>query len=110
MPDAFEDGIDAIFKGNDDKIHIDQRNNYVSYDLDLTKKVAEKELTKVWGKVKNNIATDGVINAAFTGLDGKAYLFSGDQYYRYSGSSYAKVDEGYPKTISIYKLGRFTYR
>ncbi len=100
IPDAFEDGVDAVFKGNDDKIHLIKGNNYVSYDLDLTKKGAEKELTKVWGKIKNNITTNGVISAAFTGLDGKAYLFSGDQYYRYSGSSYAKVDEGYPKTIS----------
>ena len=39
------------------------------------------------------------MDAAFAGLDGKIYLFSGDQYVRYSGADLSRIDEGYPKAI-----------
>ena len=62
----------------------------------------------VWGRVRNNI-TDPVrrpapgsarIDTAFRDRDGKTYLFSGDQYVRYSGADYSYVDEGYPRAIA----------
>ena len=61
-----------------------------------------------WGRVRNNI-TDPVtrpalgaarIDTAFRDRDGKTYLFSGDQYVRYSGADYSYVDEGYPRAIA----------
>ena len=37
------------------------------------------------------------VDAAFVGLDGQTYLFSGDTYLRYSGADYSVVDVGYPR-------------
>jgi len=60
------------------------------------------------GQLRNNIAESGKVDAAFvlTQADGSkestTYLFSGDQYYRYSKRTnrYRYVDEGYPKRIT----------
>ena len=38
----------------------------------------------------------GTVDAAFVGLDGKTYLFSGDRYLRYSGADYSHVDARLP--------------
>lgn len=100
LPDAFKSGIDAIFNGYDGNIHIFKGNHYASFNSTLDKKLSENDLSQNWGKVKNNIAENGVVDAALTGLDGKTYLFSGDQFFRYSGSNYAKADEGYPLGIA----------
>ncbi|WP_308169925.1 hemopexin repeat-containing protein [Acrocarpospora catenulata] len=40
------------------------------------------------------------MDAAFVGMDGKTYLFSGERYIRYSGADYAVVDLGYPRGIA----------
>ena len=40
------------------------------------------------------------VDAAFVGLDGNTYLFSGDTYLRYSTADYSVVDPGYPRLIS----------
>ena len=42
----------------------------------------------------------GTVDAAFVGLDGKTYLFSGDRYLRYTGADYSHVDAGYPRLIA----------
>ena len=52
-----------------------------------------------WG-VLGPILPSGTVDAAFVGLDGKTYLFSGDRYLRYSGADYATVDVGYPRAIA----------
>lgn len=54
---------------------------------------------QVWGKIKNNFADPTGIDAAFVDDEGRTYLFSGDQYVRYSGSDYAVVDEGFPREL-----------
>jgi hypothetical protein len=52
------------------------------------------------GYVKNNFIEDSAVDASFVDFQGRTYLFSGDQYIRYSGTKYEHVDEGYPKRIA----------
>ena len=55
---------------------------------------------RTWGLIRNNFADPERIDTAFRDAEGKTYLFSGDQYVRYSGDDYAQVDEGYPRKIA----------
>lgn len=120
LPDEFEYGIDGIFHGADDKFHLFKNNRYVQFSgniaeldpvtWDSTSEPAgsgisitlegEGEIAERWGRVRNNIQDGMGIDAAFTGLDGCTYVFSEDQYVRYSGRSYNRVDEGFPRKIA----------
>ncbi|MFD1047779.1 hemopexin repeat-containing protein [Kibdelosporangium lantanae] len=55
------------------------------------------------GRVRNTIATTGKVDAALVAA-GRTFLFSGDQYVRYSEGQYQGdykyVDDGYPRTIA----------
>ncbi|GIH23661.1 hypothetical protein Aph01nite_19710 [Acrocarpospora phusangensis] len=55
---------------------------------------------QVWGKVRNNFADPRRIDSAFVDVEGRTYLFSGDQYLRYSTADYAFADEGYPRAVT----------
>ncbi len=102
LPSEFENGLDAAFKGKDGKIHLFKAGKVVSFettDNSITLETVE-ETKERWGKVKNNILDSGEIDAAFVGLEGKTYLFSGEMYFRYSGHDYSQVDEGFPRTIA----------
>jgi len=55
-----------------------------------------------WGNLRNTIASAGrekAVDAAFVWGGETTYLFSGDQYVRYSGPGYRHVDVGYPKSV-----------
>ena len=52
-----------------------------------------------WG-VLPPVLPSGTVDAAFAGLDGRTYLFSGDTYLRYSTADYSVVDSGYPRAIA----------
>jgi len=97
LPEPFDQGIDAGLTNEDGTIHLfrDQkcasRNKDGKWDSLLT--------SERWGLVSNTLRETGHVNAAFAGLDGKIYLFSGEQYVRYSGTDLSRIDEGYPKTI-----------
>ncbi|WP_232664458.1 hemopexin repeat-containing protein [Pseudonocardia sp. TRM90224] len=54
---------------------------------------------QVWGTVRSTFAAPARIDTAFVDDEGRTYLFSGDQYVRYSTSDYTHVDEGYPRAI-----------
>jgi hypothetical protein len=54
---------------------------------------------KIWGKVVNNFENPQRVDATFQDKDDRTYLFSGDQYIRYSSGDYSTVDEGYPLKI-----------
>ncbi|HEV7712541.1 MAG TPA: hemopexin repeat-containing protein, partial [Asanoa sp.] len=58
---------------------------------------------QVWGKVANNFADPARIDGAFADSDGRTYLFSGDQYIRYSKADYTVVDEGYPRPVAEWR-------
>jgi hypothetical protein len=67
--------------------HVAARDVAASYDLG------------VLGRVRNNIADRQRVDAAL--VTGTAtLLFSGDQYVKYSGTDYTRVDDGYPRTIA----------
>lgn len=99
LPDVFQSSISAAFKGEDGKIHLFKGNEAVSFTWGEATVIAQKTKQK-WGIVKNNIVKKGIVDAAFVGLDGKTYLFSDDQYVRYSDDNYDQADEGYPRLIS----------
>jgi hypothetical protein len=98
LPSEFVDGVEAAFKGEDGLIHLFKAGKVISFSSDQSS-FTEKNVKGTWGKVRNNILENGKVDAAFVGLDGKTYLFSGDQYARYSGNDYSQVDEGFPRTI-----------
>ena len=105
LPSEFVNGVDTVFKDTDDKIYLFKEGKvakFITEDSTITLVDDIKNLpdTKnIFGKVRNNILDTGIIDAAFVGLDGKTYLFSGDQYFRYSGEDYSQVDDGFPRTI-----------
>ncbi|MGA9377783.1 MAG: hemopexin repeat-containing protein, partial [Phormidium sp.] len=99
LPSEFEDGVDAAFKGEDEKIHLFKEGKVAIFEL-TNASVTVEEVKGRWGVVRNNIIENGRIDTAFVSLEGKTYLFSGYQYFRYSGSDYSQVDEGFPRTIA----------
>ena len=110
LPDEFTAGIDAALYGWDESIYLFRDDEYVSIDpennvvKEVTDDTGEVTLAQVtreqWGKVTNDIANSGTVDAAFVGLDGYTYLFSGEQYVRYSGHDYGQVDDGFPRDIA----------
>jgi hypothetical protein len=107
LPDTFEDAVAArveagtgvvvdavvgnrrtayLFVGGD--CHVVSRTLTATYDL------AELGL----GRVRNTLAEQGRVDAALVDA-GRTFLFSGDQYVRYSGGDLSFADEGYPRAI-----------
>lgn len=102
LPCEFKKSIDAIAH-EAGRIHMFKDGKCVQVvmgDGDQFNQVDEVDTEERWGIVRNNIVTSEKVDAAFVGLDGKTYLFSGNQYYRYSYEDYAKVDSGYPRLIA----------
>ncbi|HWO67615.1 MAG TPA: hemopexin repeat-containing protein, partial [Umezawaea sp.] len=58
---------------------------------------------QTWGKVENTFADPDRIDGAFADADGRTYLFSGEQYVRYSSTDYTHVDEGYPRPVAEWR-------
>lgn len=98
LPADFKSGINAALKGEDGKIHLFKDNQVVSLNSPH-ESVSAKLVKEDWGKVPNQIIETEKIDAAFVGLDGLTYIFSGSQYIRYSGEDYSQVDEGFPRQI-----------
>ncbi|WP_088889118.1 hemopexin repeat-containing protein [Leptolyngbya ohadii] len=99
LPDEFVSGINAALHGQDDRIYLFRNDDYVALDP-ATKIPITGDPRIEWGKVSNGIADYGRVDAAFVGLDGYTYLFSGDHYVRYPGSNYTQVDDGFPRNIA----------
>ncbi|AOX01248.1 hypothetical protein BJP34_18990 [Moorena producens PAL-8-15-08-1] len=101
LPDELVLGIDAALYGQDGKTYLFRDDEFVSIDPNAgNTTIALQETRSTWGIVTNQIATVGMVDAAFVGLDGYTYIFSGEQYVRYSGSDYSQVDDGFPRNIS----------
>ncbi|NET40671.1 hemopexin repeat-containing protein [Okeania sp. SIO2B3] len=107
LPDEFVSGIDAALGSWDGSIYLFRDDEFVKITVqeDGTRQIVpedqiDRETRKTWGKVANDIAYLGKVDAAFVGLDGYTYLFSGEQYVRYSGSDYSQVDDGFPRKIT----------
>ncbi|MEU4744493.1 hemopexin repeat-containing protein, partial [Actinosynnema sp. NPDC023658] len=60
-----------------------------------------RPIRDAWGRSRNNFLADGGrVDAAFVDAGGTTFLFSGDQYVRYTGAAYRHADPGYPKPIA----------
>ncbi|WP_285584997.1 hemopexin repeat-containing protein [Herbidospora sp. NBRC 101105] len=92
LPVRFESAVEAAFAVGD-TVHLFKDGQTVSLPGGQTRATAD-----VWG-VPNEALPGGRVDAAFVGLDGKTYLFSGDRYIRYSSADYSVVDPGYPRAI-----------
>ncbi|NUR90360.1 MAG: hypothetical protein HOY71_40315, partial [Nonomuraea sp.] len=57
-----------------------------------------------WGLVSTPLYESGVVDAVLV-RNGNTYLFSGPDYYRYSGTPFGPLDEGYPKKIATNEEG-----
>jgi hypothetical protein len=99
LPGIFAQGIDAGLTDDDGAIHLFRDLQCATRSSDGTS-WQTVPITQNWGHVNNNLLQTGNVDAAFAGLDGKVYLFSGNQYMRYSRADLSRADEGYPKTIS----------
>ena len=105
LPGKFVSGINAAlsYEDKDDatnnKIYLFRDDEYVTVESDGSVGAMVKT-SDSWGLVPNEIASLGKVDAAFVGLDGYTYLFSGAQYVRYSGDNYAEVDDGFPRAIA----------
>ena len=98
LPEPFAQGIDASLSDRDGTIHLFRDQTCATRDKDG--KWASVPTHERWGLVDNTLRQTGRVDAALAGLDGRIYIFSGQQYVRYSGSDWRRIDEGYPRTIS----------
>ncbi|MFG1682588.1 hemopexin repeat-containing protein [Nonomuraea sp. NPDC049269] len=95
VPAEFESGLDAAFADADGLVHLFKDGRTVALTaVPLPLGTAER-----WGARREAFPSHRV-DAAFVGLDGRTYLFSGDSYLRYSGADYARADLGYPRPIA----------
>jgi len=95
IPAEFENRIDSAFSGTDGNIYLFRNNSFISTENGST----VTQVKDKWGKVENNLKTLSRVDAALKAGE-KTYLFTGDQYARYSSSDYTSVDEGYPKKLA----------
>ncbi|KZS38367.1 hypothetical protein AWE51_17580 [Aquimarina aggregata] len=94
--------IQTAFKGADGKMYffdeacfmVGVNNNDGTYTYS-----PEDEVAYYWGLFENTIHDH--VDASLV-HNGVTYLFSGNQYVRYSGATYTSVDEDYPKRIDKY--------
>ncbi|MFL5909959.1 MAG: hemopexin repeat-containing protein [Gaiellaceae bacterium] len=98
VPGEFESDVDAAFRDSVGTLHLFKDGRTVAVRRDGTAGEAVPTAQR-WG-VLGPVLPSGTVDAALLGLDGKTYLFSGDQYLRYSRADYAVVDVGYPRTIA----------
>jgi hypothetical protein len=95
VPAQFESGVEAAFVDKADVLHLFKDGKTASVGGTDTAIVATAQR---WG-VLAPVLGSGVVDAAFAGLDGRTYLFSGNTYVRYSTADYTTVDAGYPRAV-----------
>jgi hypothetical protein len=97
LPDAFAGGISAALRTQEGKVFFFSGQGYAR--VDTSPAPSPRPNHQDWGVVRNAIQSQNRVGAAFVDPTGKTYLFGGDQFVRYSGTSYEFVDEGYPLAI-----------
>ncbi|MBO3752769.1 hypothetical protein J5X84_42535 [Streptosporangiaceae bacterium NEAU-GS5] len=98
VPVEFEGAIEAAFQAGSGTIHLFKDGKTVALDPQGGT-AAVTPTAERWGLMRP-VLTGGKVDAAFVGMDGKTYLFSGDRYLRYSTADYSVVDLGYPRAIA----------
>jgi Tc toxin complex TcA C-terminal TcB-binding domain/Neuraminidase-like domain/Hemopexin len=92
----FETGIEAAFAEPGAGVHLFKDGRTVS---PAPGDRIVRRVDRRWAQL-GQVLPSGTVDAAFVGLDGKTYLFSGDRYIRYSGADYSYVDAGFPRLIA----------
>lgn len=90
-----------------DAVVANDRNIYIlvaSRCFVVSQQLAATYDLNIIGQVKNNIVDFNRVDACFVGAQNDnatapTFLFSGDQYVRYSTNDYSYVDDGYPRSI-----------
>jgi hypothetical protein len=104
LPGELHSGLRAFFAGTDGQLHVfgPQPSDEHQPQLHVSSASPEalRPLNEQWGIVDNKLWDHEFVNAALLAADGKLFLFSGDQYVRYSGTDRTHVDEGYPRKIA----------
>lgn len=103
--------IQTALKGADDKMYFFDESCFVVgvHNNDGTYTYSDEyETAEYWGLFHNTLHDQ--IDASLV-HHGVTYLFSGNQYVRYSDTQYTSVDDGYPKRIDKYlrEEAPFTY-
>ncbi|MFT5838529.1 MAG: hypothetical protein ACI9UT_001022 [Flavobacteriales bacterium] len=103
LPALFRQDIDAVFIDGGDNTRLfrgEEFSTLTPANLKGEGKVpAVQSIKEHWGLIRNQIVSSGRIDAALMGLDGRVYIFSGDQYFRYSSGDYSIADSGYPRSV-----------
>ncbi|QQQ78159.1 hypothetical protein IOD16_06715 [Saccharothrix sp. 6-C] len=102
VPVGFDGALDAAFADAAGVVHLFKDGRTVALEpggAGAAAPVAPAPTAQRWG-VLGPVLADGAVDAAFVGLDGMTYLFSGDKYLRYSGADYSVVDSGHPRRIA----------
>ena len=102
VPESMSDAIRAAFMGIDNKPWLFSD----SLHKNLYRADAPAPINFKWGVVDNNFQRFGATIDAIIHIPGttpKAYLFSGNEYVRYTGNDTLHCDEGYPRLISDWK-------
>jgi hypothetical protein len=100
------DRVDAAFVGTDDKTYMFHGPRYARYSSNGYTRLDDRYPAmndQFWGNVINPITRTGRVDAALV-VGEHTYLFSGDQFVRYTGSEYTTVDVGYPRRLSELNL------
>ncbi|WP_344879233.1 hemopexin repeat-containing protein [Nonomuraea antimicrobica] len=97
VPAEFEGAVEAAFQDGTGTVHLFRDGRTVA--LGRTGAGPVTPTVERWGLMRP-VLRDGRVDAAFVGLDGKTYLFSGDRYVRYSTADYSLADLGYPRAVA----------
>ncbi|MFI6503342.1 hemopexin repeat-containing protein [Nonomuraea typhae] len=106
--------VDSAFVGMDGRTYVFGEGSFVRYSTADYTQVDDgypAPVTAFWGNVASNLARTGRVDATLVTeaselVDGvqtprrHTYLFSGDQYVRYTGDRFAVVDDGYPRALA----------
>ena len=99
VPARFRTGLDAVLTGADGNTYLFKGPSCFNIRLNREYPLAEE-----WGRPRNMILQNNVVDAAFVGRDGKTYLFSDDQFVVYPDPASTTI-EGDPRPISEYWAG-----
>ncbi|HEV7935580.1 MAG TPA: neuraminidase-like domain-containing protein [Actinomadura sp.] len=96
--------VDAAFRHTDGTHYIFEANADTGVGKYITIKdgtaQARRDTGKLFGAVGTNLLKGGPVDAAVARTGGKLYLFSGEEYYRYTVTDVLTLDATYPKKIA----------
>ncbi|HET9932644.1 MAG TPA: neuraminidase-like domain-containing protein, partial [Polyangiaceae bacterium] len=104
IPSELLQGVRGFFSGTDGALHVfaPAPASDAAPQLYVSSASGDslRPLNQRWGIIDNQLWDNEFVDAALRTTDGKLFLFSGDQYLRYSSADRSNVDEGYPRKIS----------